>query len=160
MHLIAALRFGPNFHSLREALEELGQVASVSHGGFDDLPRHEQYDFRTSSYYQKVRTNSSSFTLQERLESDVAYCTPELLHTGLLKSPGAFYETPDGQYYFEPDECRLRRFSGQQVRECFAGRHVDFLGDSVTRQAAGCDWHLLSDVTEYWRCQKSWIVNI
>ncbi len=134
--LTFALQHCRGFICRRSSLEDLKQDIAGPHGGFEDLSRHEQYDFKASWYYQKIRTNSSSFTPPERLESPPSYCTPKILHSGLLKSPGAIYETQEGHYYFEPHDCRLRRLSGQQARQCLAGRHIDFLGDSVTRQRA------------------------
>jgi hypothetical protein len=46
---------------------------------------------------------------------------------------GKFYMDSDGHYSWEPDGCRLRRFTGDEARKCLSGRHVAFVGDSVTR---------------------------
>ncbi|KAK9818812.1 hypothetical protein WJX74_004498 [Apatococcus lobatus] len=111
--------------------EQLG--LSELHGGYEDTARHEQYDFQKSRYHQKIRANTSSYALPERLQNSPASCTPQLLRTDLLSSAGDFYETTDGNYYFEPAACLLRRLSGHEARQCLAGRHLDFIGDSVTR---------------------------
>ncbi|KAK9845627.1 hypothetical protein WJX84_001488 [Apatococcus fuscideae] len=125
-----ALKSCGNIESCRREL--LQQTNLDLHGGFGDATRHEQYDFHQSEYYQKIRSNTSSYTLPERPQSP-AECTPELLHTGLLEAGGSFYSSPDGHYYFEPAMCRLRRLSGKEARQCLSGRHIDFIGDSVTR---------------------------
>lgn len=123
-----------SFPERKQAQEQSGIDLAALHGGFEDTARHEQYDFQQSRYFQKIRANTSSYTLPERLATSPAACSPELLRKSLLSSVGDFYETPDGNYYFEPKACRLRRLTGDQARQCLAGRHLDFIGDSVTRQ--------------------------
>lgn len=39
----------------------------------------------------------------------------------------------DGHYWWEPQNCRLRRLSGPEARQCFRGRHIFMGGDSLTR---------------------------
>ena len=44
-------------------------------------------------------------------------------------------DTETGHLVWEPSHCRLRRLTGQQARQCLSGRHIAFVGDSVTRWA-------------------------
>ena len=118
----------------RQWRDQLGVDVSVVHGGFQDSAHHEQYDFQASRYYQKIRSNISSYVLPEQPVNTPSACTPELLRKSLGSDTGAFYGTEDGNYYYEPAACRLRRLSGDEARQCLAGRHLDFIGDSVTRQ--------------------------
>lgn len=46
---------------------------------------------------------------------------------------GEFYLAPDNHVVFEPDHCTLRRLSADAARQCLTGRHVAFVGDSVSR---------------------------
>lgn len=52
----------------------------------------------------------------------------------------------EGHYWWEPQNCRLRRFSGPEARQCLNGRHIFFGGDSLTRCSSflACGWQLRS----------------
>ena len=39
----------------------------------------------------------------------------------------------EGHYWWEPQNCRLRRLSAIEARQCLNGRHIFFGGDSLTR---------------------------
>lgn len=43
-------------------------------------------------------------------------------------------EAATGHLFWEPSECRLRRLTAQEARSCLAGRHIAFVGDSVSRR--------------------------
>lgn len=43
------------------------------------------------------------------------------------------YTDEQGYFWWEPAKCKLRRLTGPQARRCLAGRHIVFVGDSLTR---------------------------
>ena len=43
-------------------------------------------------------------------------------------------EAATGHLFWEPSACRLRRLDAQEARSCLAGRHIAFVGDSVSRR--------------------------
>ncbi|CAL5224027.1 g6647 [Coccomyxa viridis] len=48
-------------------------------------------------------------------------------------SDGTIYRTEHGDLVYEPTDCYLRRLTADEARRCLEGRHVAFIGDSVTR---------------------------
>ena len=48
-------------------------------------------------------------------------------------SSGRWYKDAEGEYFYEPETCRIRRLSAEAARSCLSGKHIAFIGDSVTR---------------------------
>ncbi|KAK9814080.1 hypothetical protein WJX72_000368 [[Myrmecia] bisecta] len=106
-----------------------GSRLSDSSPFIDGRHAEQDYSFSGSEWYQK-------------LVSEGARAMPLSSHTaptcGLLPRDwepvhGSWYRDVLGHFQFEPHQCRLRRLTGQQARQCLAHRHIVFIGDSITR---------------------------
>lgn len=49
------------------------------------------------------------------------------------------HSDPAGHYWWEPQNCRLRRLTAPEARQCLNNRHLFFGGDSLTRWIAYSD---------------------
>lgn len=50
---------------------------------------------------------------------------------------GRWYKANDGMFWFEPNECKLKRFTGEEARSCLAGLSIGLIGDSITGYQVG-----------------------
>jgi hypothetical protein len=57
---------------------------------------------------------------------------------------GRFYNTSDGELLYEPEGCKLRRFSAAEARVCLANKTLLFIGDSISRYHYMSLAHLLA----------------
>lgn len=95
-------------------------------------PRSQAYDHSTAPNYVAIEQEPGSYAhvVTEALEQ-LPYCSPSGIDAAL--TAGKWYKDVDGEYFFEPEGCRLRRLSGEAARSCLSGKHIAFIGDSVTR---------------------------
>lgn len=97
--------------------------------------RQETYDweFREADFFTKIRNtwgDNYVGTLEEALGKpfcDTLNATQETTYYGKWHSDSA------GHYWWEPQNCRLRRLTASEARQCLNNRHLFFGGDSLTR---------------------------
>ena len=96
------------------------------------VTRSRAYDHSTAPYYSQIEAQPGSFVhpATEALQQ-LPHCN--LSSSDAALTPGKWYKDEDGEYFYEPDACRLRRHSGEAARSCLSGKHIAFVGDSVTR---------------------------
>ncbi|KAJ1452963.1 hypothetical protein M885DRAFT_498834 [Pelagophyceae sp. CCMP2097] len=51
----------------------------------------------------------------------------------LTRDPGRWHLRPDGSRAYDVEPCRVVRYTPEDARRCLKGRHLFFMGDSVTR---------------------------
>ena len=96
------------------------------------IPRSETYDHSTAPFYQEIEAQPGSYV---HPVTDALQALPFCNFSGsdVALTPGKWYKDEEGEYSYEPDMCRLRRHSGEAARSCLSGKHIAFVGDSVTR---------------------------
>ena len=81
---------------------------------------------------------------QQRLP--LCWRTHTIHHHAPLRTPRRYVDE-EGHYFWEPAGCRLRRLTGGEARACLNGRHLDWVGDSLTRyQYMSMAWFLSKGV--------------
>ena len=96
------------------------------------VTRSRAYDHSTAPLYKEIEAQPGSYVYPatETLQQ-LPYCN--LSSSDAALTPGRWYKDRDGEYLYEPDMCRLRRHSAEAARSCLSGKHIAFIGDSVTR---------------------------
>ena len=96
------------------------------------VTRSRAYDHSTAPLYKEIEAQPGSYVYPatEALQQ-LPYCN--LSSSDAALTPGRWYKDRDGEYLYEPDMCRLRRHSAEAARSCLSGKHIAFIGDSVTR---------------------------
>lgn len=119
-------------------------VTSVFSGGdprASYTARHHTYGFdvRDRGFYKKI-VGQSGETAAGTLSDAQTLPTCSLLSsnstndaTATSIANGYWYTDEQGYFWWEPAKCKLRRLTGPQARRCLAGRHIVFVGDSLTR---------------------------
>ena len=98
-----------------------------------DILRHGPADANESSAYRALITGalglSDLFDVEDR-----PICRPASLQMQLEYNAGHWYSHPiTNHLYWEPHGCRLRRLTAYEARQCLSGRHLGFVGDSISR---------------------------
>jgi len=97
--------------------------------------RQETYDwaFKEADFYKKIRAtwdNNYVGSVEESLNKPFCGTLNATQETTFY---GKWHADDDGHYWWEPQNCRLRRLSAVEARQCLNGKHLFFGGDSLTR---------------------------
>ena len=96
------------------------------------LTRSQAYDRNKAKLYSSIEQQPGSYVhpVTEALKES-PYCN--FSGNDVMLTAGKWYKDEDGEYFFEPEMCRIRRYSAEAARSCLSGKHIAFVGDSVTR---------------------------
>lgn len=78
--------------------------------------------------YQQTITNATLPPWEGILSSGREPCKK-----GDWNMAGSWYISREGELFFEPHACRLRRMTAAEVRRCLSNSTITFVGDSLTR---------------------------
>ena len=90
-------------------------------------------DASVSSAYRSLINGSAGLSdMYDGMDRPI--CKPAHLKLQPDFEMGQWYAHPITKHLFwEPQGCRLRRLTAFEARQCLSGRHLGFVGDSVSR---------------------------
>lgn len=109
-----------------------GGILEGRHDVYGNVSRHAPAEALSSKYYKRLTATAVGLNDSSSL-GNLPECG--LLSPHLSDEDGTWYTHATTKHIFwEPKGCRLRRFSAFQARQCLRGRHLAFVGDSISRQ--------------------------
>lgn len=85
---------------------------------------------KPGGYYANITHHANATVYPDSIAANLPEC-PQLNLSA--RYDGKIYKSESGHFFFEPNQCRLRRLTSEQAAKCLAGKRIAFLGDSVTR---------------------------
>lgn len=122
------------------------QTSTHKHSFSHTIPRAVPYDFKASIHYQNMASNETDIALYPE-EDAKSYCGLLKAEPGMVPAEiqlGRWYISKSGEYYYEPEMCRLRRLSAEEARTCLRDKYIIFVGDSISRYQYVSFVHFLS----------------